>query len=151
MTVIHLVSFICSFFRDLGMCSQKTFKFIYRVSRDFCVHTQYPAVLFCNSCNFIPIFSALFRFAFLSSELAPLFPKYPPNIPPMMEPNTGIGIKNCPIMAPDKAEPTEVPVEMTNREMGAIYLYGVFCYKLFQRAFSPKPPRLKKSLNIGIY
>lgn len=52
-------------------------------------------------------------------------PIYPPNKPPTIDPNRGIGIKNYPIIAPDTAEPKEVPVEMTNLVIGTIFLEGV--------------------------
>jgi hypothetical protein len=53
-------------------------------------------------------------------------------------------------MAPETADPKDVPVEITILEIGAIFLYGVLFDLLDARAFYPKPPTLKNSPNIGI-
>ena len=67
--------------------------------------------------------------------MAPLFPKYAPNSPPTIPPIIGIGINSYPIMAPDTAEPSDVPVDITIRDTGAIFLYGILFYWWFYKAF----------------
>jgi hypothetical protein len=44
--------------------------------------------------------------------------------PPTTVPIIGIGIKTCPIIAPDTADPSEVPVYITTLYTGAIFLSG---------------------------
>jgi hypothetical protein len=68
-----------------------------------------------------------------------------------MDPNTGMGMRNYPMMAPDTVDPRVLPVEITMREIGAIFLRGVLLWLWIRRVCSPNPPKLKNSPNMGIY
>lgn len=71
--------------------------------------------------------------------------------PPTTVPIIGIGIKTCPIIAPDTADPSEVPVYITTLYTGAIFLSGAWIDSWVASALLPKPPTFRNSSIDGIY
>jgi hypothetical protein len=67
-----------------------------------------------------------------------------------MVPKRGMGMRNWPMMAPETPAPSDVPVEMTNREIGTIFLCGVLIEIWILRAYLPNPSCVRNSPMIGI-